>query len=205
MSVRVKICGLQDEISVQAAIKAGADFIGFVYFTPSPRHIELEEAEKLVALLPNSVKSVMVLVNPDDDLLEKIDRKIKPDYFQLHGEESPERVQEIKQHFPNTGIIKAIAVRDADDIREAMNFTTADYILFDAKVAGSGTSFDWTLLRGNTPHKDWILSGGLNLYNIKDAIASTGVRLVDVSSGVESKRGIKDTWLITEFIKLAKS
>ncbi len=206
MTVSVKICGLRDEGSLHAVIKSGADYAGFVHHLKSPRHVTIAQAKQLKSLLPDTIKSVMVVVNPSDDLLTEIAQQVQPDFFQLHGEETPERLNNIHQIFPNTGIIKAIAVRGSHDIKNSKDFyNVADFIMFDAKTPGSGTSFDWSLLAGNAPDKNWFLSGGLNPANVKEAIAKTGAKFVDVSSGVESNPGVKDAGLIEQFVKAALS
>lgn len=212
MAIKIKICGLTDESSVRAVIKAGADYAGFVHYQKSPRHISISKATALRSLLPANVKPVMVLVNPDDELLAEIASGVQPDFFQLHGNESPQRLVEIRKNFPRVGLIKAIAVRNSEDIKKSSEFCEAvDFLLFDAKPTGSnmmhggnGIAFDWTLLPGNTPSINWFLSGGLNTRNITDAIQKTGAKMVDVSSGVERSPGIKDAGMIEEFVKMAK-
>lgn len=211
MNTAIKICGLNDEISVRSVIKSGADFAGFVHYPKSPRHISIELASKLKSLLPATIKSVAVMVNPDDSLLSDIKSKMQPDFFQLHGNETAQRVQEIRNNFPDTAIIKAIAVREYSDVEKAACFYgIIDYILFDAKPAsgmiegGNGIVFDWSLLAGKTIPEKWFLSGGLNSKNIKEAIVQTGAKFVDVSSGVEDSPGVKNPTLIEKFIKMAR-
>ncbi len=211
MIAAIKICGLNNEISIRTVIKSAADFAGFVHYPKSPRHITIERASSLKSLLPASIKSVSVLVDPDNELLSDIESKMRPDFFQLHGKETPQRVQEIKNKFPNTGIIKAISVRTNSDIVQASSFySLVDFVLFDAKPApgmiegGNGMVFDWSLLSGKTIPAKWFLSGGLNPENIKEAIAQTGAKFVDVSSGVEDSPGVKNPGLIEKFIKMAR-
>ncbi len=211
MKLSIKICGLNDEESVQSVIKAGADFAGFVHYAKSPRHISLNVAAQFKELLPDTIKSVMVMVNPSDDLLIEMQREIAPDFFQLHGDETKERLIDIRKKFANTGIIKAIAVQNTDDIKKAKEYNNiTDFILFDAKPAenmihgGNGISFDWSLLAGNEMPENWFLSGGLNAGNVKSAISQTGARFIDVSSGVEESRGVKNPHLIENFIKTAR-
>jgi phosphoribosylanthranilate isomerase/very-short-patch-repair endonuclease len=135
MTTRVKICGLTDEAAVQAVAAAKADYAGFVYFPASPRHLTLEKAASLKALLPASISSVSVLVNPDDALLKQVSEILKPNAIQLHGKETPERVREIKKQFPALKIIKAISVGTGDDIASANRYVDAvDMLMFDAKI-----------------------------------------------------------------------
>ena len=194
------------------AVAAGAGFVGFVHYPKSPRHVSIDRAAALKKLLLPTVKSVVVLVNPSDELLAEISANLQPDYIQLHGDESVERVMEIRKLCPQIGIIKAISVKNSDDINHADKFCDiADYILFDAKPTnenmmhgGNGIAFDWNILAGaNLPQK-WFLSGGLNAGNVREAVRITGAKMLDVSSGVERSAGVKDMELIRKFIKNAK-
>lgn len=211
MTIAIKICGLSDENSIQAVIKAKADFAGFVHYPKSPRHVSVQRAAELKSLLPSTIKSVMVVVNPDDKLLTDIASVMQPDYLQLHGDESPERITEIRKKFPNIGIIKAISVRTANDIKTAEKFYDfADFIMFDAKPTnstmmhgGNGISFDWNILAGYDK-KNWFLSGGLNAENVAHAIKISSAKMIDVSSGVESAPGVKDAGLIENFVKVVR-
>ncbi len=208
MTRRVKICGLKDATHIQSAVSAGADLVGFVHYQKSPRHIELADISKLIRNLPKHVASVLVTVNPTDDWLDSIDFPVS--YLQLHGDESPARVQEIKAKLPHIKIIKAIAVSNAKDIEAADAYLNCvDILLFDTKVenmhGGSGKTFDWSLLKNKNISMPWILSGGLNIHNIKEAISQTNTAIVDVSSGVESSAGVKDAALIKQFIEAVKN
>lgn len=211
--VAIKICGLSTQATVQAAVNAGADFIGFVCYQKSLRHVAVSRAAELKKLMPESVKSVIVLVNPNDELLAEIATQMQPDFFQLHGDETVERLQEIRNKYPQIGIIKAIPVQTADDINFAEEFAkAADYLLFDKKPTdknmvrgGSGIPFDWELLANKKFAKEWFLSGGLNAKNVADAIKKTGAKFVDVSSGVESSAGVKDVKMIEEFVKAVRA
>lgn len=210
MSIIAKICGLTTDDAVHAAIAGGAEYIGFVFYPPSPRNVSAEKAKALAALAPASIKKVAVTVNPDDALLHEI-LSFAPDYVQLHGSESPERVGETRKILGKTGIIKAINVKSSDDVAGAHAFeTVADMLLFDARVSGglpggNGLAFDWMMLAGRSFAKPWFLSGGLNADNVEEAIRVSGARLVDVSSSVESKPGLKDPKLIAEFMQKVKS
>ena len=211
MPVSVKICGLNDEKAIQAVIAAKADYAGFVYFPASPRHVTFERAATLKLLLPPSIASVSVLVDPDDALLAQAQSVLKPDYVQLHGKETPERVQDIKKNFPDMKIIKAVSVRSGDDVAQALRYAdVADMLMFDAKPpanmlpGGNALSFDWALLKGREFPLPWFLSGGLNSENVAEAIRISGAKMVDVSSGVESAPGVKDAALIKAFVKAAR-
>lgn len=212
MTIAIKICGLSNENSVQTVIKAKADYAGFVHYPKSPRHVSVERATQLKSLLPANIKSVMVVVNPTDELLDEIAGKMQPDFLQLHGDESTERLSEIRKKIPDKGIIKAIPVRNSDDIKKAEDFYgITDFLLFDAKPTndkmmhgGNGIAFDWNILSGNAINKNWFLSGGLNAENIAQAIKISGARMVDVSSGVERSTGVKDEAMIEEFVKVVR-
>lgn len=211
MGITVKICGLNDEAAVRAAVSAGVDFAGFVYYPNSPRHIPLKRAAELKSSLPLHIKSVCVLVDPDDVLLAEVQFTLAPDYVQLHGKESQQRLREIRKKIPDMKIIKAISVKSGDDIASAGTFfDVADMLMFDAKPpanmlpGGNALSFDWALLSGRSFKLPWFLSGGLNPENVAEAIRISGATMVDVSSGVERERGVKDAGLIAAFIKEAK-
>jgi phosphoribosylanthranilate isomerase len=212
IKTKIKICGLNDESAVHAVIKAGADYAGFVNYPKSPRHISISKAVQLKSLLPESIKSVMVLVNPSDELLVEISSEMQPDFFQLHGNETPERLVEIRTKFPQIKTIKAISVRDSGDIKIAEDFyETSNFLLFDAKPTGdnmmhggNGISFDWNILVGKAPKKNWFLAGGLNAQNITQAIKISGAKMIDVSSGVESSAGVKDARMIEEFVRTVR-
>lgn len=210
MSVKVKICGVRTPAIVEEAADAGADFVGLVLFAKSPRHIELEEARVLAAVARGRIGTVAVMVDPEDDLVDGVLEKVRPDFLQLHGSETPQRVAAIKAR---TGlpVMKAIPVADAADVADAGAYAaSADYILFDAKPTqdarlpgGNGLPFDWQVLTGLAP--PFALSGGLTPDNVGAAIRLTGASLVDVSSGVERAPGEKDARLVRSFIEAAKA
>ena len=212
MSIIVKICGLSEESSIQAVVKASAQYAGFVTFPKSPRHVSPKRAGELKKGLPAHVKTASVLVDPDDALLAEIVRDFAPDYFQLHGSETPERIAQIKTSFPGTGIIKAIKVSSRADIKSARAFeAVADMLMFDAMPpkdaalpGGNGVAFDWTLLSGQSFARPWLLSGGLTPQNVAQAVRESGAKMVDVSSGVESSAGVKDPEKIAQFVEAAK-
>jgi len=208
--VIVKICGLSTSPTLEAAIGAGADMAGFVFHEKSPRHIDLDAARSLGALASGRIKKVALTVDADDDALDAVVEALSPDYLQLHGSESPARVEAVKARF-GLPAIKAIGVATENDVRKAKEFAAADIVLFDAKPApgaglpgGAGVVFDWRLLR-NISAISWMLSGGLSAENLAEAFEATGAPGVDVSSGVESARGVKDISRIKAFIGAARA
>ncbi len=208
--VIIKICGLSTGPTLEAAIDAGADMAGFVFHEKSPRHIDLGTARGLGALAAGRIKKVALTVDADDDALAAVVEALSPDYLQLHGSESPARVEAVKARF-GLPAIKAIGVATENDVRKAKDFASADIILFDAKPApgaeapgGAGVVFDWRLLR-DIGAISWMLSGGLSAENLAEALKVTGASGVDVSSGVESARGIKDISRINAFIGAARA
>ena len=211
MSIKVKICGLKTRDAVDAAVSGGADYVGFVFYRPSPRNVDPKLASELVKNLPKDIKKVAVVVNASDDELDAIFTHLKPDYLQCHGDESQERIYELRIRY-SIPVIKAIAIRNSDDVARGKAFAdTADMLLFDAKApssplpGGNGISFDWTLLRGKDFMTTWFLSGGLNMGNIEDALSVSGAMAVDLSSSLESEPGIKDPELIRLFLKKVKN
>ena len=211
MSAVVKICGLSNETGVRAVSQAGAEYAGFVYFERSPRHVTPMRAAVLKKGLSPQIKTVSVLVDPDDGVMREIKSIFAPDFLQLHGSESPQRVAEIKKIF-SIKVIKAVKVSSAADIAAASAFyDVADMLMFDATPpkdallpGGNGAAFDWSLLAGKTFPLPWFLSGGLDARNVRSAIRQSGATMVDVSSGVESSPGVKDPERIAQFVKAAK-
>ena len=211
MPVAVKTCGLSDRRAVDAALAGGARFLGFVFFPPSPRNVSPHRAAALGADLPAGSASVGVVVDPDDGCLDGILSALRPDYLQLHGDESPARAEAIRAR---TGcrIIKAIGVSAEADIARADDYRdSADLILFDARPAagaalpgGNARAFDWRLFeRAPPPETGWLLSGGLDAGNVGEAIRITGAPAVDVSSGIETAPGRKDPDKIGAFLAAA--
>lgn len=205
---RVKICGLKDPDLVRLCAAQGADWIGFVFVEASPRYVTPEAAETLLLGVGRAVP-VALLVDADDTLIDRVaGTGIR--VLQLHGREPPERVAEIRAR---TGceVWKAFGVETADDLTGAGAYTAADRLLIDAKppkgadrTGGHGQAFDWSILKGWTAPKPWILAGGLTPENVAEAIAATGAPAVDVSSGVERLRGLKDKELVRAFLRAAK-
>ncbi|MTJ84167.1 MAG: phosphoribosylanthranilate isomerase [Telmatospirillum sp.] len=209
--VRVKICGLTDEDAVEAAMEAGADYLGVVFFEASPRAIDVERAAEILQWVPEEIARVGLFVDPDDRLLNHVMNNVRLDYFQLHGQETPARVEAVRLEF-GMPVIKALPVSSAADLDAARAYQDiADALLFDARPpegaarpGGNARAFDWTLLKGRRWPCPWFLAGGLTPETVGDAIAQSGARAVDVSSGVESAPGVKDALRIAQFIANAK-
>ncbi|WP_306149133.1 MULTISPECIES: phosphoribosylanthranilate isomerase [unclassified Roseibium] len=207
----VKICGLSTEDTMQAALDAGADMVGLVFFPKSPRHVNLSDACKLADMARGKADIVALTVNMDLDGLSRINELVAPDYFQFHGSEAPESLAAAKV-MHGKKIMKAISVSDKSDLEQALYYSiVADRILFDAKPpagsdipGGNGVSFDWTLLKDLDLKKPFMLSGGLNMDNVAEAIRLSGAREIDLSSGVERERGVKDPALIRSFLAKVK-
>jgi phosphoribosylanthranilate isomerase len=207
MDLTVKMCGLRTPETLHAAIEAGADWVGFVFFPKSPRHVSLDEAKALAPLVAGRAKKVALLVDPSDGLMADVIAALQPDFLQLHGHETPERVSEIRQRF-GVPLIKAVGIADQDDLTRAGAYESlVDWMLYDAKPpkqavlpGGNGVSFDWTLLKEAGKQHHFMLSGGLDAGNVANALAITGAVGVDVSSGVESAPGIKDPERIKAFM-----
>jgi phosphoribosylanthranilate isomerase len=211
MSTSVKICGLSTPETMEAALKAGADMVGLVFFEKSPRHVTLEAAKGLAARARQRAEIVALTVDADDAALDAIVRALEPEYLQLHGRETPERVDEIQRKF-GVSAIKALGVVEAADFLVADAYASADALLIDAKPprgsalpGGNGVAFDWRLARGFSPRKPWMLSGGLDDGNVGAAIRLSLARSVDVSSGIESAPGVKDAAKIRAFIDAARA
>lgn len=212
MSVAVKICGLSTPADVLAVNAAQADYAGFVFFEKSPRNVTPQTAGDLAAGLADSVQSVALLVNPSDADCTALLETFNPDIIQLHGSETPARVAAVKTLCARP-VIKALGVSTSADIEASQDFAqSADMLLFDAKPpvdaalpGGRGVAFDWSLLNGYKGGLSWMLSGGLTVENVADAIAATGTSAVDVSSGVESSPGVKAADKISDFVRAAKA
>jgi len=211
MSVAAKICGLTSREALDAAVEGGAAYVGFVFFPQSPRHIEIEAAVALRRRVPRSVKAVAVLVEPVDMLLGQVVARLNPDLVQLHGQETPEAIAELRKRY-NVSVMKALSVSQAADLDAVPRYAAvSDMLLFDAKPEASATrpggharSFDWSLLKGRDIGKPWMLSGGLTAENVGEAVRRSGAKLVDVSSGVERAPGEKDPARIREFLDAVK-
>lgn len=212
MKLQVKICGLSDERGVTAAVDAGANLVGFVFFRRSPRYVTPETAATLANLVPRGVKKVGLFVNPTDADLDKVLKTVRLDMIQLHGKESPARVDAVRL-LSGLPVIKALGIETAKDLIDAKAYDGhADWLMFDAKPpkgatrpGGNAKSFDWTLLKSYVGRSPWVLAGGLTRANVAKALKESGTRLVDVSSGVESRPGVKSPAKIRAFVKAARA
>lgn len=208
MKTEIKICGLSTEETIDAAIAAGADYIGLVHFEKSPRHLSLKRAKELRDHAHGRVKSVLLLVNADVETTGRAIGEVKPDVLQFHGNETPDWLKLVGD---NSGleIWKALGVSDGPTLTKSKRYVgAADRLLFDtpakALPGGTGSSFDWSLLANHQHVLPWILAGGLNVGNVADAIATTGAPMVDVSSGVETGPGVKYVDKINAFCQAVR-
>lgn len=206
---KIKICGISTIETMQAAADAGADYIGLVHFENSPRHVSLEQAAELRRNAPSTLKIVMLLVNASPTLTANALTIVKPDVLQFHGSETPEWIKLVKEK-TKIEIWKALGVRDRHSLMNSARYNgIVDRLLFDAPAkalpGGTGTSFDWELLRTHQHAIDWGLAGGLDPENVAQAITETNAPLVDTSSGVESAAGVKDMDKITRFCQAVQS
>jgi phosphoribosylanthranilate isomerase len=212
MTLLVKICGLSTPETLDVALDAGADMVGFVFFPPSPRNVSFETARALASRVKGQARKVANTVDADDALLEKIIESLKPDILQLHGHETPQRVAAIRESF-GLPVMKALAIETKADLAAIQNYTgVADRLLFDARPprdatrpGGLGKPFDWYLLENLNLAIPYLLSGGLHSGNVAEALRITRAPGVDVSSGVESAPGVKDPEKIRAFIGAARS
>lgn len=207
----IKICGIKTADMLEATIAAGADMVGFMHFSRSPRHVPIEQLATLISAARGRVQSCVVLVNPDNSCVAEV-AALGPDWIQLHGPETPHRVEAIRAE-AGVEIIKALPIGSAQDVAHIADFAdVADRILVDAKPpkgadrpGGLGESFDWSLLEKLDPSIPFMLSGGLTPKTVADAIRTVRPFGLDVSSGVESAPGVKDKRLIEAFIRNARA
>jgi len=205
--MRTKICGLTTDAQVEAAVKAGAAYVGFVFFEKSPRNVTTKQARALALRVSDGVCKVALVVNPSDAELDAILAEVPIDMLQLHGNESPERVIEVKARY-GLPVMKAVGVANVDDLRKLDDYVrVVDQILVDAKPpkntvlpGGNGLSFDWQLIAGHRWAVPWMLAGGLTPENVAEAVKVTGAQQLDVSSSVESAPGVKDEAKIAAFL-----
>lgn len=208
--IRVKICGLSTPEHVDAAIAGGAAYVGFNFFARSPRYVDPERAGTLAARVPPGRAKVGLFVDADDATLDKVLAQVPLDMVQLHGRETPARVAAIRDQF-GLPVMKVLGVSDEADLIQLTDYAhVADQLMLDAKPpkgaalpGGNGVPFDWRLIAGRRWQVPWMLAGGLTHRNVAEAIRLTGARQVDVSSGVESAIGRKDTELIRQFLAAA--
>lgn len=208
MALDIKICGLKTDKALAAALAGGASHVGFIFFAKSPRFIDPLEAGRLRQAATGRAMAVAVTVDANDASLDEIVEKMRPDMLQLHGSETPERVAEVKARY-GLPVMKALAVGEAADLERIKPFIgVADRFLLDAKPpegselpGGNGIAFDWRILAGLDAGVDYMLSGGLNVANIGDALRLANPPGIDISSGVESAPGVKDPALIEQFFR----
>mgnify|MGYP003948933809 CR=1 FL=1 len=207
MAIKTKICGLKTSEAVEAAVRGGAVYVGFVFFPPSPRFLELKQARLLSEKIPNTVQKVALTVNETMEGFAEILSQVPIDILQLHGSESPDFIRELKARF-SLPVMKAIPISSADDLKKAEIYEgVADFLLFDAKApkdatrpGGNAVSFDWNLLADYSGSTPWFLAGGLTKENMEEAVRLTGASLIDLSSGVEEAIGVKNPAMISDFL-----
>ncbi|WP_407160722.1 phosphoribosylanthranilate isomerase [Bradyrhizobium sp. STM 3557] len=212
MSLHVKICGLTTRETLDAALAAGADMVGFVFFPPSPRHLGLEAARELGLAAKGRALKVALTVDAGDTTIENIIETLRPDLLQLHGHEGVARVRDLKSRF-GLPVMKAIPVATAADLAPLAGYAAVcDRILFDARApkgatrpGGLGATFDWHLLTSLALERPFMVSGGLSIDNVAEAVRITRADGVDVSSGVERAPGVKDCDMIREFVRAARA
>jgi len=212
MPVIVKICGLKTPETLDTALDAGADMVGFVFFAPSPRHVDISDAAALVERARHRAEIAVLTVDADDTALDAIATGLRPDWLQLHGHETPERVAGIRRRF-GLRVMKALPVESRADLAAVADYAgIADRLLFDARPprdatrpGGLGTPFDWHILEQLDPGIAFMLSGGLNAENVAAALRITHAPGVDVSSGVERAPGEKDPGKIRAFVHAARA
>lgn len=206
----IKICGVSTPDALDAAIAARADYVGFVFYPRSPRHLDAAAASRLATRAGPAIAKVGLFVDPDDAMVADAVEAGELDVLQLHGDESPERAARLRERF-GLPVWKAVPVARAEDVAAASRFRgAADLLLFDAKTpegelpGGMGLAFDWSLLSARDPGMPWGLAGGLSAGNVANAVRETGAPLVDTSSGVESGPGVKDVDKIAAFCEAAR-
>jgi phosphoribosylanthranilate isomerase len=213
MGIAAKICGLSTSEAVAAAVAGGAAYIGFVFYPASPRAVKPERAARLCAGVPREIVRVGLFVDADDATIEAALAMAPIDLLQFHGSETPERVAEARLKFGRQ-VMKAVAIAEPPDVLAAARHEeTADRLLFDAKPplrpdalpGGNGLAFDWELIAGRSWRRPWMLSGGLTAALLADAVRISGAAAVDVSSGVETRPGIKDPEKIRAFLAAARA
>jgi phosphoribosylanthranilate isomerase len=214
MALKIKICGITSAAAMNAAVAARVDYVGLMFYAPSPRYLTRVQAAELARLVPKGIIRVGVFVDAPDEVIAETVKDVGLDMLQLHGAEPPDRVRALRERF-GLPVMRAIKLAGPDDLAAAAAFeAVADHLLFDAKPppemtdalpGGNALSFDWRLLIGYRGTRPWMLSGGLTAANLARAVAVTGAGAVDVSSGVETAPGVKDPALITAFAAAARA
>jgi phosphoribosylanthranilate isomerase len=203
--MKIKLCGFTEVKTIETAINYGCDFIGVVFAKNSIRYVDPNSAKILSDQIPNSIGKVAVVVNETIDTIKKINQNFQPNFFQLHGEEDINYIENLKKIFPKISIIKAISIFSKNDLTKIKNFDNhIDYFLLDNKNPGSGEAFDWKILQDFNLHKPYFLSGGINIKNIDEAIKIVNPKFIDISSGIEETKGIKSSKLIIEILQKIK-
>ena len=211
MSLIVKICGLSTPQTLDAALDAGAEMVGFVFFPPSPRHLQFDAARVLGRRVNGRAQKVALTVDADETLLQSAVEALHPDILQLHGSESVAQIAAIRRKF-GLPVMKAVPIAAKDDLARIGAYAgVADRLLFDARAphdatrpGGLGNTFDWHLLKNVRPGVPFMLSGGLDADNVGEALRITRATGVDVSSGVERAPGVKDVDKIIAFVRAAR-
>ena len=210
--IRIKMCGLKRVIEIEAAVASGANYVGFVFFPKSPRYLDPDAAATLALSVPDGIAKVALTVDADNTMLDDLIERVPLDMLQLHGSETPERVLEVKARY-GLPVMKAIGIADASDLPQLDIYgRVADQLLVDTKKpkgsdrpGGNAVAFDWGLIAGRRLPVPWMLAGGLTPDNIGSAIARTGAKQVDLSSGIESAPGVKDPALMAAFAAAARA
>jgi phosphoribosylanthranilate isomerase len=205
MSITAKICGIQDTEALHAAIDGGAALVGFVFFPLSKNAVSAEKAAELITHVPPHIKKVGLFVDPSDDEVQHVLAHVRLDMLQLHGQETPERVGELKYFF-KIQVMKALRLKTAEAFATIPSYeAVADRLLFDSRIGNepSGGPLDWAQLKGKSFSKPWMLAGGLNAGNLAEAVRLSGATAIDVSSGVEDTPFHKSPAKIREFLKVA--
>ena len=200
--LKIKICGITDLATANFCINKKVNYLGFVFYEPSPRNISIDHARLILEDIGNKIKKVAVTKDPSDDLLFSLEQ-LPFEYLQVHGDISIKRLQAIKKII-NKKIIMSFNINNQSDLEYISNYEDhSDFFLFDSKSSGSGIKFDWSLLNGINSKNDYFLSGGLNSENLKSAINNVNTHYFDISSGVEKTTGVKDTSKIADIMKIA--
>jgi phosphoribosylanthranilate isomerase len=207
---KIKVCGINDEISMNTALKYKVDYVGLVFYPNSPRNISINLSRELLKSRNKTTKIVALTVDPNDDFLNEIKKIVNPDYIQLHGKESANRCLAIKNQL-NIPLIKGMNVKNKMDLlKTCKKFEDiCDILLLDAPSeslpGGNGKKFDWDILKDFKSKKKWMLAGGLNIDNIEKAVDITKAPAIDISSGLEIRKGVKDPKLIKNFLIKCKN